>query len=82
MPKLYHWGLIEEMAKDPGDTTRRTSGLWRPTEKGVQFVQCLLQVPKRVYLYNNEILGWDDQTVTIRDALGTKFDYAELMGAV
>lgn len=77
--KLYHWGLIEEMPKDPKDTSKRTSGIWRPTFKGVQFVMLRIKVPKRVFLYNNEVQGWDDEQVNIIDALGKKFDYQELM---
>ena len=32
-------------------------------------------------IYNGELLGLDDaESVTITDVLGTKFNYAELMG--
>jgi len=79
LPKLIHWRLIKEMPKDPHDTTKRTSGFWRPTLKGVLFAKNQAKVPKRVYLYNNEVQGWDDDSVSIVDALGTKFDYAELI---
>lgn len=77
--KLAHWGLIEEMPKDPLDTTKRTSGWWRPTFKGRQFAKNTIKVPKRVHLYNNEVQGWDDETISIVDALGTKFDYRDLI---
>jgi hypothetical protein len=79
--KLYHWGLIVERPKDPKDTHKRTSGIWRPTDKGVQFVKLQIRVPKRVFLYDNEVQGWDVRDVNIIAALGTKFDYAELMSA-
>lgn len=38
--KLVYWGLIEEEPKPPDDTpddtTRRTSGSWRPTGAGYE----------------------------------------------
>ena len=78
--KLAHWGLIEEMPKDPLDTTKRTSGMWRPTPKGVQFAQNNLWVPKRVHLYNNEVQGWDTEMVNVIGALGIQFNYDDLIG--
>jgi hypothetical protein len=80
LPKLAHWGLIEEMPKDPDDTTRRTSGTWRPTEEGVDFVYVRIKATARVHLYNNTLEGFDeDEYITIKQALGKKFDYEELM---
>lgn len=74
-----HWGLVELKPRDPEDTARRTSGIWRPTEKGVDFVHCRLRVPKRVHLYDNIQCGWSEEHVSVVEALGTKFDYASLM---
>ena len=68
---LVHWGLIW-----PGEER----GEWGITEKGVQFVENALSVPKRVVLYDDHLLGFDeDEWVTIREVLGKKFDYEELM---
>jgi hypothetical protein len=78
--KLTYWGLIEEQPKDPEDTEKRTSGIWRPTAKGVDFAHARIRVPKRVHLYNNTQVGWDEEQVSIRQALGKKFDYHELTG--
>lgn len=36
--KLAHWELIQQRPKDPDDTEARTSGFWRPTSRGVQFI--------------------------------------------
>lgn len=79
LPKLVHWGLIEEMPKDPLDTSKRTSGWWRPTSKGRQFAKNTIKVPKRVHLYNNAVQRFDPEEISILDALGTKFDYADLI---
>ena len=79
--KLVHWGLVEECPKDSEDKTRRTSGLWRPTKKGIAFARGEVEVLSHVHLYNN--VAYDvghAQWIGIRDALGNKFDYEELMG--
>jgi len=73
-----HWGLMVE--RPPDSTRARSSGFWKPTDKGIQFVMNQIRVPKRVHLYNNEVIGWDEETTCIVEAMGKNFDYAELMG--
>jgi hypothetical protein len=77
--KLALWGLIEEDLRRKEDGGR--SGQWRVTELGAKFVLDRVRVPKTIRTYNAEI--WEvilDPTVSIRDALGTEFNYNELMG--
>lgn len=76
-PKLVLWGLIET-AKAPMQG-KRTSGLYRPTTKGVAFVHAHLSVPSHVLLYDNRVLGWSDKNVDVVQALGKHFDYQTLM---
>jgi hypothetical protein len=71
---LPHWGLIEA---HPGKNT----GLWRPTELGLDFAFGTAQVQCRVIIYNNACEGLEGDRISIHDALGDKFDYAELMNA-
>jgi hypothetical protein len=75
--KMAHWGLIEQMAND--DETKRTSRFWRPTAKGAAFVHGLITISKRVRLFDNVVIGFSEERFDIRDALGKKFDYKELM---
>lgn len=77
--KLAHWGLAELRPKDPADRTRRTSGWWIPTEKGVAFVRGQILVPSHVMLFNSEVRGFSDEQVSIQQALGEKFSYSDLM---
>jgi hypothetical protein len=72
-----HWGLIEEEKALRPDGGR--VGHWSVTEKGVAFLQGEIRVPKYVHLYDNRVLLHDGPPITIRDALGTRFNYAELM---
>jgi len=80
MGKLIHWGLA--VTKSHDGTRKKNSGLWRPTEKGIDFVFDEVTVPTRVHLYNNTVVGSDDELMSIRDALGDKFDYRELMSGM
>jgi len=75
---LPHWDLIE--AKPNDDSKKRTSGFWRPTDKGVDFVHGRITVQKTVIRYNNVREGFEGDEITIQDALGDKFNYGELMG--
>lgn len=77
VPKLRHWGLLEEEMTLREDGGR--AGFWRLTEAGVAYVIGNRHVPKTAYVYNNEVLGYEGPQVSIQDALGTKFDYRELM---
>lgn len=76
---LPDWGLIEGCS-----VCERESGLWRPTPLGRDFVMGIAEVPRTIYTYNRECLGHDERKgkVGIREALGDKFDYDELMKMV
>jgi hypothetical protein len=43
------------------------------------FVKHGREKPKNVFLYNNKIQGFSEETTTIKQALGDKFDFEELM---
>ena len=75
--RLRNWGLLEEEKVRRPDGGR--SGYWRVTALGEQFVKGVARVPKYAYVYNNRVLKLDGPNVSIKDVLGKKFDYAELM---
>lgn len=77
--KLRYWELIEEQPKDESDTTKRTSGMWKITSKGIMFVEKSLKVPKYVKLYNQTFYGYEGDRVSIDESLNEKFNYRELM---
>lgn len=79
MAKLRFWGLIQEMEKE-SDESKRTSGMWRITRKGVLFVTDEMMVLSHVVIYNQKPYGFDGDHISIRDALGEEFNYQELMG--
>jgi hypothetical protein len=78
--KLAYWGLIERDENDD-ESTKRTSGRWRITDRGVQFTLGNIEVIKYAHVYNGKILKLSGDNVDIFNRLGKKFDYSKLMGA-
>lgn len=75
---ITKWGLaITAPATRSQD--KKDSGLWKPTEKGIKFAQRLLKVPSHVFLYDNKVIGWEQDPVDVQGALGSKWSWQELM---
>ena len=84
--KLAYWGLVEvsgEKREDGGKASQ-----WRITQKGADWVTGAIAVPKYVRVFDGEPWGppipysrsgRQMPDVTIRMALGDKFDYDALM---
>jgi hypothetical protein len=76
--KLRYWGLLERALGEREDGSDRI-GRYRITELGKQFVEGRIAVPRYVYLYNQMLLRLSEEMTTIREALGDRFSYDELM---
>lgn len=72
--KLALWGLVE--------AGEGRNAQWRVTVAGAQFVNRELAVPGYAVLYDGTLIRLDGNPVLITDALGDRFDYAELMAEV
>lgn len=78
-----HWGLIEPFPDAKREDGSSRVGWWRLTGLGVSFVRNNVRLPKYARIYNGRLLGLDDaETVSIVDALGSQFNYDELMQGV
>lgn len=77
LTKAKYFGLLESAPND--NQSKKTSGLWRLTEDGVDFVRGDITIPQYVMIYNDEVLGFSENDVFIKDSLGDKFDYQQLM---
>lgn len=75
--KLAYWGLIAEEPHRREDGGR--AGYWHITQEGAAFVHSETSVMSHARVYNGRCLGFTGEPITIRDALGRRFDYAELM---
>lgn len=78
--KLRFWALIIDLHERRPDGG--PAGWYRITDDGVRWIKGELAVPARVRLYDGTFQGYDREAPpwTIRDALGTAFNYDELMG--
>ena len=82
--KLSYWGLLREATDDDKDLAfegSKTTGYWMLTPAGEQFVLGQRAVPKHIHLFDGRMLGHSDESITIQQALGDKFDYQQLMDA-
>jgi len=69
--KLRYWRLLEQNEESPG--------LWRLTQRGLQFVNDRERVTRYAHVYNGRLLKVSGEAISIRQALGNKFDYQKLM---
>lgn len=76
----HHWGLIEPMMALRDDGSNRV-GYWRLTPAGQDFVEGKTTVARYAKIYNNHCYGLQGDQVGIREVLGNKFSYRELMGS-
>lgn len=77
--QLAWWpGFIHEVPGRREDGGK--AGRWVLGQEGHDFSLGLTKVPKYARIYDGHVLGHvDDEMVDIRDALGTKFNYDDLM---
>jgi hypothetical protein len=82
--KARYWGLIEPMPDTVRDDGSTRTGWWRLTPYGRAFVRNQVKIPKYVRIYDGRCIGYadDDAEVSILDALGTRFNYSELMAGI
>jgi len=78
--KLRHWGLLRKNENNT-DPSVKASGLWAITIAGISFIEGDCLVPEKVKLFNNQFYGYSGEQITIRQALGNKFNYEELMNS-
>lgn len=76
---LRHYGLIEPMDKERPDGSKR-NGYYRITGRGILFAEDKMVVQQTFIIYNNKFDGFEGCAVGIKDVLGDKFNYNEMMG--
>ena len=77
LPTLAWWDLVERLENK--DSKQKHSGMWRPTQKGFDFVHKGIQVPKTVYTYNNNVEAFGVVQIKIEDCFKEQFDYQQIM---
>ena len=78
---LVHFQAIGSEARGLIRPNPTSEGFWYPTKDGISFVHDRVKVWSHIRLLNNKYLGVDGKSkqITIRDALGSKFDLDELL---
>jgi len=93
---LRHWGIVEELSirkfeewiekgvlKDHiyNSTDKRRSGYWRITEKGRDFVENKISLPKSAFIYNARCLKLNDvESIQILGIFGSSEEYHKALG--
>lgn len=79
---MVYWNLVEmDMKLTKKNTPTKKRGWWKITQVGIEFVRMQRRIPKWIKTYNSEIVEvLEGETTNIRECLGEKFDYDELMG--
>ncbi len=80
--KLVWWGMLEKNDEALPINGAKTNGLYRMTETGRAFAEGRLRVTSHVNEYLSSVQSFDGDQIDIRQALGRKFDYRELMREV
>lgn len=78
--KAKYWELIFQKPTGDDDASK-SSGLWILSDKGERFVRGLIRIPREVMVFDDRVEGISTETVSIQEALGSKFNYRELMEA-
>jgi hypothetical protein len=73
--KLLYWELIK---KRPPSGKKKRSGFWQPTEKGIDFVNGRVLVPRKALIYDEVHVGFMGGSVSIEDVLSEHFDVESL----
>jgi hypothetical protein len=68
---LKWWGFIESSGDREEDG--RSSGLWKPTQAGCDFVDGLTRAPEYVLVFNNTLYGNSSAKIDVYQALHTRF---------
>jgi hypothetical protein len=76
---LKYWGLVQSRAPDSEKV--KTSGVWRATLDGHDFVHNRLSVPSHMFVYNDAVMRTGLDFVSIEDCFTEEFDYREVMNS-
>ncbi len=80
IPIARMWGMVECRGTD--DPTKVSSGYWKLTDTGNDFVYSRTTTSKYIHVFNNALLDLDGEQVSLHDCLGDHFNYQELMDGV
>jgi hypothetical protein len=75
---LAHYGLIKALKAEREDGSPR-NGYYQITGTGIMFAEAKLTVKEKFLMFQGKCEGFEGEEIDIYQALGTKFNYSELM---
>ncbi len=78
---LRYAGLIEQPTGDPEKPFNR-SGCWAITQRGVDWIEGSLSIPRFVYVLFNQIVGYSPELMTYPEALDNAYAPEDAMQAI
>jgi hypothetical protein len=74
-------GLLEDFGLVSGRSDGQTysTGFWKITVSGAHFVRGEWDIPEAVYSYNQKVIGYSEERITIEKAWGTAFRIEDVM---
>ena len=80
-PYVRDWLLAERAPST--STKKKSSGMYRPTQLGVDFVFGRAQVPKYIYTYNGKRTGEDNtEMISFKSVKIEHFDLEKMLGGI
>jgi hypothetical protein len=73
--RMAFWQLVE---KKPIDRENKSGGFYRITQKGIDFVEGRIVVPKNLFIHNVELLGASEEMTNFESCLEERFSYHAL----
>ena len=77
LPTVRWWGLA--VRRESEDPAVKHSGMWQPTQRGIDFAHGRIPIPEKVFTYNAKALRFSEKHVFIDDVFKTRFDYEKVM---
>lgn len=74
---MRYWGLIEPHPNDKKE--KKGSGYWRITQKGINYINGQMRLPKKVFIYNRKLVGYGEQHVYFKECFKQQFNFEEVM---
>jgi len=75
---LIHWKFLERLKEKREDGSSR-NGKYKITSLGILFVEGKITAKEKALIFNNQFQGFEGKEITIKEALGNKFNYEILM---
>jgi len=75
---LTRWGIIKKITAGKNSTGGMAGG-YVPTQKGLAFLRDRIKVPSHVFMQCGKTMGFSERQISVREALGSRFDYEKLL---